>query len=121
MQDFLTKLNDARPGKSGRQRTHIEPASIADLIIHVSGFFLTIQLMSWGLVALFFLAIGGGTTHGMVIQLHNFTGHYLAADAEQRATFNLWVIAIYFGLVTVLALLRRHQMFPVWPGSARHG
>lgn len=107
--------------RAERRRSRQFWAGVAELTLQLAGFLATTLLMSWGLVALFFLAIGGGTTHGMVLQLHNFTVHYLAANAAGRATFNLWVIAIYLGLVMVLALLRRRHMFPAWPRSAHNG
>jgi len=121
MQEWTIYAGENLARRGGRRRSRMDWARIAALTLHLAGFVATNLLLSWGLLALFFFAIGGFSIDGMVIQLHNFTTRYLAADPARLAAFRHMAFATYCGAVFLLMILRRHHILPAPQGSARHG
>src|SRR3546814_12994034 len=55
--------------------------------LHLSRFLLSTMLLSWGVFALGFLLLGGGSLDGMMHQLDNLTRRYVAAAAGRAPSF----------------------------------
>src|SRR3546814_14002573 len=51
--------------------------------LHLSRFLLSTMLLSWGVFALGFLLLGGGSLDGMMHQLDNLARRYVEADAAR--------------------------------------
>ncbi len=50
--------------------------------LHFAGFLATTLLMTWGLFALFFLALGGFSLDGLMHQLDNLPSRYVIATSD---------------------------------------
>ncbi|ATI80549.1 hypothetical protein [Sphingobium yanoikuyae] len=111
---------DRHAAANARQRRWQDGAFVA---LHCAGFVISTLLISWGLFAFFFLAIGGFSLDGLMHQLANVSRRYVAATPERVASFKA-VVGVAHLIVTVgLVVLRRHHMFPTFDsqGDARHG
>lgn len=95
----------------------------AHVALHFAGFLVSTLLISWGLFALFFLALGNFSLEGLMYQLANVSRRYVTAGPARVASFKTVVIAAHLIVTTGLIILRRHQMFPPLQsqGDARHG
>lgn len=80
--------------------------------LHLFGFALSCLLITWGLVLLFFLAIGGFSIDGMMHQLSNLAGRYVAADSARIASFKHIIFGAQMLLTAVVIVLRRHLIIP---------
>lgn len=91
--------------------------------LHLVGFAASTLLMTWGLFALFFLAIGGFSLGGMMHQLHNLSGRYVVASSARVASFQTLFGAAHLILSAGLIVLRREKILPPPPtqGDPRHG
>lgn len=91
--------------------------------LHLIGFTATTLLLTWGLFALFFIALGGFSLDGLMHQLNNLTTRYIAASPERIASFKNVFIAAHLLLAAGLIVLRREKIAPaVLPeGNADHG
>ena len=104
---------DARPRRAAEWR------SVLYFLLHGLGFVGTTLLMTWGLFALFFLAIGGFSFDGFMHQLNNLTTRYLAAGAARTAGF-LNIVAIAHMILSLAVItFRRDRILPErdQPGS----
>lgn len=80
--------------------------------LHILGFLAVILLMTWGVMVLFFLAIGGFSLDGMMHQLANLSGRYIAADAARTGQFKLIVGAAQLAVAATIIFFRRHAILP---------
>ena len=80
--------------------------------LHLAGFVATTLLMTWGLFALFFLALGGFSFDGFMHQLDNLTSRYVTASPERIVSFKRIFIAAHLILAAGLIVLRRHRIMP---------
>jgi ABC-type glucose/galactose transport system permease subunit len=80
--------------------------------LHFTGFLATTMLITWGLFVLFFLAIGAFSIDGMMHQLNNIAGRYVAADADRIASFKVLIVAAHAVLSAAVIFFRRNAMFP---------
>lgn len=80
--------------------------------LHLAGFAVTTLLIVWGLFFLFFLAIGGLSIDGMMHQLDNLAGRYVAADPERVAAFKRVLLAAHLLLAGAVIVFRRHAILP---------
>jgi hypothetical protein len=80
--------------------------------LHIAGFLASSVLMTWGLVVLFFLAIGGFSLGGMMSHLQNLTSRYLEADAPRVDQFRLVVGGVHLALSAAIVFFRRHAILP---------
>ena len=106
-----------------RRRRRLDWASMAYVGLNIIGFCATTLLMSWGMFVLFFLLIGGFSIHGLMQQLGNLIGRYLAADAARTASFRDELLAVHLVLTLTILFLRRNRILPATTGqgSTRHG
>ena len=121
MRELTISASEEIVRRAERRRSRQFWAGLAALTLKLAGFLATTLLLSWGLLALFFFAIGGFSIDGMVIQLHNFTTRYLAAAPARLAAFRHLAVAIYCGAALLLMFLRPHHFLPAPQRSARHG
>lgn len=94
-------------------------AGVAALVLHVAGVFATTLLLTWGLVVLFFLVIGGFSFDGLMHQLANLTRRYVAADPARVAAFRWVVLVAHLLLSAAILVLRRASLLPS-PIEGRH-
>lgn len=80
--------------------------------LHILGFLAVALLMTWGVMVLFFLAIGGFSLDGMMHQLANLSGRYIAADAPRTGQFKLIVGAVQLVVAAAIIFFRRHAILP---------
>jgi Zn-dependent protease len=102
------------------QRSHVR--TILYFYLHLTGFLATTLLLTWGLFALFFLALGGFSLDGLMHQLDNLASRYVAASSERIAAFRHVFAVAHLILATGLIVLRRHCIMPArFPESTEHG
>lgn len=89
--------------------------------LHAVGFIATTLLMTWGLLALFFVAIGGFSIDGMMHHLGNLTSRYLAADATRVGQFKLIVGLVQMIIAGFIVFFRRHAILTPYTVRAEHG
>lgn len=80
--------------------------------LHILGFLAVTLLMTWGVMAAFFLAIGGFSLDGMMHQLANLSRRYIAADAARTGQFKLIVGAVQLVVAGAIIFFRRHAILP---------
>src|SRR3546814_11651651 len=73
--------------------------------LHLSRFLLSTMLLSWGVFALGFLLLGGGSLDGMMHQLDNLARRYVEADAARVQSFRDLFLAAHLA-VTILQIGR---------------
>ena len=86
--------------------------AILHFYLHLAGFAATTLLLTWGLFALFFLALGGFSFDGLMHQLDNLTSRYVTASPERIASFKHIFVAAHLILAAGLIVLRRHRIMP---------
>lgn len=72
----------------------------------------TTLLMTWGALVLFFVVLGGFSTDGLMHQLNNMAGRYVAADGERIASFKHVLLWTQFLLFAAILFFRRHRIVP---------
>lgn len=80
--------------------------------LHLAGFAATTLLLTWGLFALFFIALGGFSFDGLMHQLHNLSGRYVAADPERISSFKHMFVAAHLILAAGLIVIRHRRILP---------
>lgn len=80
--------------------------------LHFAGFLASTLLMTWGLFALFFLAIGGFSLDGLMNQLNNLTARYVIATSDRVASFKTIFAVAHLILSASLIILRRDRIMP---------
>lgn len=86
--------------------------AVLHFYLHLAGFTATTVLLTWGLFALFFLALGGFSFDGLMHQLGNLASRYLGASAERVSSFKRIVVVAHLILAAGLIVLRRHRILP---------
>lgn len=80
--------------------------------LHILGFTASTLLMTWGLFALFFLAIGGFSFDGLMHQLNNLSSRYVVAEPGRIASFKHVAAAAHLILSGALIVLRHRRILP---------
>ena len=80
--------------------------------LHVAGFLATTLLMTWGIMVLFFILIGGFSLDGMMHHVANLSTRYVAADEGRISHFKLIVGAVQLVLAIAIIFFRRHSLLP---------
>src|SRR3546814_15006806 len=80
--------------------------------LHLSRFLLSTMLLSWGVFALGFLLLGGGSLDGMMHQLDNLARRYVEAGAARVQSFRDLLLAAHPPLPLPLITLRPDRPFP---------
>ena len=91
--------------------------------LHFAGFLATTLLMTWGLFALFFLALGSFSLDGFMAQMGNLSSRYLIATSDRVASFKTIFAVAHVILTAGVIVLRRHAIMPPAKsqGEPRHG
>lgn len=87
--------------------------------LHVAGFLATTLLMTWGVMVLFFILIGGFSLDGMMHHVANLSTRYVAADEARISQFKLIIGSVQLCLSVAIIFFRRHSMLP--SNNARAG
>ena len=80
--------------------------------LHMAGFVATTLLITWGLLVLLFLAVGGFSLDGLMNQLNNLTTRYVQADAARVASFKATLLTGQLLLAAAVIFFRRHRLLP---------
>ena len=80
--------------------------------LHITGLLASTLLISWGLIVLFFLAIGGFSVDGAMHHLANLADRYVEADAGRVTGFKVALGIVQVTLFTAVLFLRRHLIIP---------
>lgn len=80
--------------------------------LHFAGFLVSTLLMTWGLFALVFLAIGGFSFDGLMNQFNNLTTRYVIATSARVASFKTIFAVAHLILSAALIVLRRDRIMP---------
>ncbi len=80
--------------------------------LHVTGLLSSTLLISWGLIVLFFLAIGGFSVDGAMHHLANLADRYVQADAGRVTGFKVALGIVQITLVSAVLFMRRHLLIP---------
>jgi uncharacterized membrane protein (UPF0182 family) len=89
--------------------------------LHILGFLAVTLLMTWGVMVLLFLAIGGFSLDGIMHQLANLSGRYIAADAARTGQFKVIVGAAQLVVAAAIIFFRRHAILPRERGCLEQG
>lgn len=90
--------------------SRVNIASVSYLALRLTGFATVTLLMTWGLLVLFFVAIGGFTVDGTINQIANFSTRYVAADPTRIATFKVVLAGVHVVLAASIIFFRRHAI-----------
>lgn len=82
------------------------------VMLHALGLAGTTLLMTWGALVLFFVVLGGFSTDGLMHQLNNMAGRYVAADGERIASFKQILLWTQFLLFAAILFFRRGSIVP---------
>jgi hypothetical protein len=107
---------------AGKPRHRIDARAGLFCLLHLTGLAATTLLITWGLFAALFLALGGFSLDGLMHHLGNLTTRYLSADAARRASFREIVAVGHILIFAGVLLCRRHAILPPAPieGNQRH-
>lgn len=78
--------------------------------LRLAGWGATTLLAALGMGLLVFLALGGFTFAGLVMQLGNLASRFSAADAARRGEFEAIVLAIFVIVVALTCFFRRASL-----------
>ena len=108
-------------GHHGARR--LDWRAVCHVVLHLAGFAAMTMLLSWGLVLLAFLALGGFSLDGLMHQLNNLTTRYVAAEPARIASFKHVIAGAQVILAAGFVVLRRHRILPAprIEGSPDHG
>lgn len=113
------------PQTKVRTRSHpsVDTRALLYFGLHFAGFLASTLLMTWGLFALFFLALGGFSLDGLMNQLNNLTTRYVIATPPRVASFKTVFAVAHVILSAGLIVLRRGRIMPParTQGDPRHG
>ncbi|MCF8708389.1 hypothetical protein [Rhizorhapis sp. SPR117] len=118
---MATRAPKPRTGAKGSAAAPLR--SLLYVYLHLIGFACSTTVMTWGLFALFFMALGGFSLDGLMHQLHNLSSRYVAAGHERVASFKQIFAVAHILVAGGLIVLRRHRILPMGlsQGSADHG
>lgn len=112
---MATMLPPARPAR------RVDYGFLLYFMLHALGFIATTLLMTWGILVLFFLAIGGFSLDGMMHQVANMSSRYIVADPARIDQFKLIVGVVHMVVAIALIFFRRHAILPRDPARLEHG
>lgn len=85
---------------------------LVQFYLHLAGFTASTLLMTWGLFALLFIALGGFSLDGMMHQLHNLSSRYVTADGDRIASFRHIFLTAHLIISGGLVVLRHKHILP---------
>ena len=112
---MATMIDPARPARK------VDYGYPLYFMVHMVGFVASTVLMTWGILVLFFLAIGGFSLDGMMHQVANLSSRYITADAARIDGFKLIVGVVHLAVAAALIFFRRHAILPRDPARVEHG
>lgn len=86
----MTSIASSSSAKSRRTLRLPDGRTAIAFGLHLSRFLLSTMLLSWGVFALGFLLLGGGSLDGMMHQLDNLARRYVEADAAREGPDPAW-------------------------------
>lgn len=112
---FRPPVGRRSPGASFRQALHY--------LLHLTGFACSTLVMTWGVLAIAFLALGGFSLDGLMLHLANLANRYNGADPARVAAFKQTFGIAHFVVVAALLAIRRRAILPsdVIRGDHGHG
>lgn len=108
----MTGIASLPPAKGRRSLRLPDGRTAIAFSLHLSRFLLSTMLLSWGVFALGFLLLGGGSLDGMMHQLDNFAHRYVEADAARVQSFRDIFLAAHVAVTILLIILRRDRIVP---------
>ena len=105
-------LRTSPPHPAGDNRRMIDWRYAIFVWLHLAGFLASTLLITWGLFVLFFLAISGMSLDGLMHQLANLAGRYVAADGERVAAFKQILLPAHLLLTAAVIFFRRQHLLP---------
>lgn len=104
-------ISSPAPGNA-EGKTARDMRAMLYLGVHLFGFLASTLLMTWGLFALFFLAVGGFSLDGLMHHLNNLSNRYILASTDRVAAFKTIVAVAHVILAAGIIVLRRHAIVP---------
>lgn len=108
----MTDIASSSTAETRRARRLPDGRAAIAFGLHLSRFLLSTMLLSWGVFALGFLLLGGGSLDGMMHQLNNIARRYVEADAARVQSFRDIFLAAHLGVTILLTILRRDRIVP---------
>ena len=108
----MTGAAASQPAKIRRKIVLPDGRTAIAFGLHLSRFLLSTMLLSWGVFALGFLLLGGGSLDGMMHQLHNLARRYVEADTARVQSFRDLFLAVHIAVTILLIVLRRDRIVP---------
>ena len=105
-------LRTSPPPRAGTGRRTIDWRYALFVWLHLVGFLASTLLITWGLFVLFFLGVSGMSLDGLMHQLANLAGRYVAADGERVAAFKQVVLSTHLLLTAAVIFFRRQHLLP---------
>lgn len=96
--------------RASHPRARHVPRDLMLVGLRLSGWLATTTLATLGVATLFFLALGGFSLDGMMLQIDNLTSRFLAADASRRGQFEAIVFGVLLIGFALISLLRRASL-----------
>ena len=103
---------DRQPGALPPGRRGLDWRFLLFFYLQTMGFVATTLLITWGLLVLLFLAVGGFSVDGLMNQLNNLTSRYVAADPARIASFKTILLVGQLLLAAGVMFFRRHHLSP---------
>src|SRR3546814_21072325 len=111
----MTGIASSSSAKSRRALRLPDGRAAIAFVLHLSRFLLSTMLLSWGVFALGFLLLGGGSLDGMMHQLDNLARRYVEAAAARVQAFRDLFLAEHLAVPIPLYTLRRDRTVPQQP------
>ena len=113
--------SESRPDSAIRKEARLQAfRAMLRFYLHLLGFTGSTLLMTWGLFALCFLALGGFSLDGFMHQLNNLASRYVAATPDRVASFKNTFIAAHLTVAAALIVLRREKIVPAASREGNH-
>lgn len=101
----MTSIASSSSAKSRRTLRLPDGRTAIAFGLHLSRFLLSTMLLSWGVFALGFLLLGGGS-------LDDLARRYVEADAARVQSFRDLFLAAHLAVTILLIILRRNRIVP---------
>ena len=101
-----------RRASPSRTACRVDVRFLLYFYLHMAGFVATTLLITWGLLVLLFLAVGGFSVDGLMNQLNNLTSRYIHADPARLASFKSTLLLGQLILAAGVIFFRRRHLLP---------
>lgn len=120
---IMARVDTRDPAREASRPAVVDWRTALYFSLHFAGFLATSLLTTWGLFALFFLALGSFSLDGFMAQMGNLSSRYLIATSDRVASFKTIFAVAQVILMAGVIVLRRHAIMPPakLQGAPRHG